>query len=114
MKDVSLLLSLVSVVRECNIEQDLQAERNMNYLVFAYDHQNYARYNTSKFLPIPSRINRYHPAFHDLKTKGIGGSITGEKCSAVHGDLFTELFNKESKSTALLRFVLDSVQTLMQ
>ena len=100
LKDVSLLLSLVSAVRECNIEQHLHAGRNMNYLAFAYDHQNYAHYNTSKFLPIPSQTNRYHPAFHDLKTKGTGGSITGEKCSAVHGDLFTELFNKESKSTA--------------
>ena len=46
LKDVSLLLSLVSAVRECNSEQHLQAERNMIYLAFAYGHQNYARYNT--------------------------------------------------------------------
>ena len=45
-KDVSSLLSLVSAVRECNIEQHLQAERNMIYLAFAYDHQNYACYIT--------------------------------------------------------------------
>ena len=45
-KDVSLLLPLVSAVRECNIAQNLEAERNMVYLAFAYDHQNYARYNT--------------------------------------------------------------------
>ena len=48
--------------------------------------------------PISKQIN--HPAFHDLKTKGIGRSITGEKISVIHGDLFTELFNKEAKSTA--------------
>ena len=110
LKDVSLLLSLVSAVRECNIEQHLHAERNMNYLTFAYDHQNYAHYNTSKFLPIPSQTNRYHPAFHDLKTKGIGGSITGEIFSAVH------LQNCSTKrlKVLLFRFVLDSVQTLMQ
>ena len=38
LKDVSLLLSFVSAVRECNIEQHLQAERNIIYLAFAYDH----------------------------------------------------------------------------
>ena len=46
LKDVSFLLSLVSVVRECNIAQHFLAERNVIYLAFTYDHQNYARYNT--------------------------------------------------------------------
>ena len=46
LKDVSFLLSLVSAVRECNIEQHFLVERNVAYLAFAYDHQNYARYNT--------------------------------------------------------------------
>ena len=72
----------------------------MNYQAFAYDHQNYAHYNTYQNVYLSHLKQIDHPAFHDLKTKGIGGSITGEKCSAVHGDLFTELFNKESKSTA--------------
>ena len=99
LKDVSLPLPLVSAVRECNIEQHLQAERNMIYLAFAYD-QNYARYNTCENVYLSYLKQIDHPAFHDLQTKGIGGSITGEKFSAIHGDLFTELFNKETKSTA--------------
>ena len=55
--------------------------------------------------PISKQID--HPAFHDLKTKGIGRSITGENISAIHGDLFTELFNKRPK-VLLVCFVLDS------
>ena len=39
LKDISFLLSLVSAVRECNIEQHLLAERNVICLAFAYDHQ---------------------------------------------------------------------------
>ena len=44
LKDVSNLLALVSAVGENNIEKHLQAERQMLKQVFAFDHQNYARY----------------------------------------------------------------------
>ena len=113
LKDVSLLLSLVSAVRECNIEQHLQAERNMIYPAFAYGHQNYVRCNTYQnvYLSYPKQID--HPAFHDLKTKRIGGSLTEEKFSAIHGDLFKNFSTKRLK-VLLVRFVLHSVQTLMQ
>ena len=100
LKDVSLLLSLVSAVRECNIEQHLQAEQKMIYLTFAYDHPNYARFNTYQNVYLNYLKQTENPAFQDLKLKGIGGSITGEKFSAIHGDLFTELFNKETKGTS--------------
>ena len=40
LKDVSVLLSLVSALCECNIEQLLQAGKNRIYLAFAYNHQN--------------------------------------------------------------------------
>ena len=36
------------------------------------------------------------PAFKDLNELGFGGSITGDKFSAIHGDLHTELFNREA------------------
>ena len=64
LKDVSLLLSLVSAVRECNIEQHLQAERNIIYLAFAYDHQNHARYNTYQNVYLFHLKQIDHPAFH--------------------------------------------------
>ena len=53
LKNVSFLLSLVSAVRECNIEQHFLAERNVIYLAFAYDHQNYARYNPYQNVYLP-------------------------------------------------------------
>ena len=95
LKDVSLLLSLVPAVRECNFEQHLQAERKTIYLAFAYEHQNYEHYNTYQNVYQSYLKQIDHPAFHDLKTKGICRSKTGEKFSAIHGDLFTELFNRD-------------------
>ena len=78
-----------------------QAERKMIYLAFAYDaYENYARYNTYQNVYLSNLKQTDHPAFKDLESKGIGGSITGEKFSVIHGDLFTELFNKETKGTA--------------
>ena len=44
LKDVSMMLSMISAVREGNLRRHLQAEREMLKLVFAFDHPNYARY----------------------------------------------------------------------
>ena len=46
LKDVSLMVTIVSAVREGVIDKHLQAEREMLKLVFAIDHVHYARYNT--------------------------------------------------------------------
>ena len=53
----------------------------------------------SKCLPIPPQTID-HPEFHDLETKGVSGSMTGEKLPAIYGDLFTKLFNKDIKGSA--------------
>ena len=100
LKDASLLLSLVAAVREADIEEHLEAERKLSEYAFAYDHPNYARYNTyhNSYLLHLKQAN--HRAFLDLKEKGMGGSISGQKFSSIHGDLVTELFNKETKGTA--------------
>ena len=45
LRDVSAMLSLVSAVRECDIDRHLEAEREMICLAFAFDHQNYAHQN---------------------------------------------------------------------
>ena len=66
LKDVSVLLSLVSAVCECN---NNQAERNMIYLPFAYAHQNNARYKTYQNVYLSHLKQIDHPAFHDLKPK---------------------------------------------
>ena len=46
LKDVSLMLAIVSAVREGCLERHLQAERQFLKLIFAFDHVNYSRYNT--------------------------------------------------------------------
>ncbi len=46
LRDISSLLAMVSAVRESSFERHLQAERAMLKQVFAFDHQNYARYMT--------------------------------------------------------------------
>ena len=91
---------LVGLEGECNIDRHLQAEQQMTYLTFAFDHQNYARYNTSQNVYLSNLKQSDHPTFQDLKLKGIGGSLTGDKFSAIHGDLMTEQFNRETKGTS--------------
>ena len=99
LKDVSLMLSLVSAVREANIEKHLQAERKMIHLTFSFDHQNYARYVTYQNSYLTWLKQTDHQAYNDLLERGMGGSISGDAFSTIHGDLITELFNKETKGT---------------
>ena len=67
------MLSLVSAVREANIEKHLQAEQKMIYLTFAYDHQNYARYSTYQNCYLNWLKQKNHSAIKDLTEKGMGG-----------------------------------------
>ena len=67
------MLSLISSVRECNIQRHLEAEREMLLLSFAFDKQNYARYGSYQHVSLHEIRRTEHPAFHDLKTKGYGG-----------------------------------------
>ena len=100
LQDVSVLLSLVSAVRECNLEEHLQAERKLVDLALAFDHQNYGRYNCYQNVFLRNLQQTSHPTFEELELKGLGGSLTGEPFSSIHGDLMTELFNRETKGTA--------------
>ena len=43
---LTVMLAIVSAVREGHIDRHLQAERQFLKLVFAFDHVNYANYNT--------------------------------------------------------------------
>ena len=100
LQDVSSMLAMVSAVREGNIERHLQSEREMLKQIFAFNHQNYARYCSYQHVYLRSLQQEGHPAFEELQSKGFGASIGGEKFSSIHGDLVTELFNKETKGTA--------------
>ena len=94
------MFSLVAAVHESDIEKHLQAEQKMTCLSFAYDHHNYARYNTHQSVYLSYLKQSNHVVFQQLQSKGMGGSITGDKLLAIHGDLITELFNKETKETS--------------
>ena len=100
LRDVSTMLEIVSAVREGNLQQHLQAEREMLKLVFAFDHIHYARYNTYQhiFLQYLERSN--NPAYTDLCIQGYGASSIGDPFSTIHGDLVTEHLNRENKGTA--------------
>ena len=97
LKDVSAMLAMVSAVREGWLERHLQAEREMIKQVFAFGHQNYARYLSYQYVLLRSMEQHNHPAITNLKEARFGGSISGKPFSSIHGDLITELFNKETK-----------------
>ena len=100
MKDVSLILSIVSAVRENNFEKHLQAERKLLKLIFAFDHVNYARYNTYQHLLLTNLKNDSDDAYNNLVSHGFGCTTTRGRFSTKHGDLETEHFNRETKGTA--------------
>ena len=98
--DISALLSLVSAVRENKFEHHLAAERQMVPLLFAYNHQNYARYLSYQQVFMSDLKHHSHPAYQDLCSHGFGASYTSGGFRSVHGDLVTEWENREMKGTA--------------
>ncbi len=70
LRDDSCMLAMVSAVREGNIEQHLQSERDVVNQVFAFNHRNYARYCSYQHVYLRSLQQQNHPAFEELKLKG--------------------------------------------
>ena len=67
-------------------------------LVFAFDHVHYAKYNTFRHVLLTTMQQNNEDAFtHLLKYEE---TSTGLPFSAIHGDLVTEHFNRETKGTA--------------
>ena len=92
LKDISLLLSMVFAAREQNLDLYLKAEREILKLL----HVHYSRCNThSMYSCDEKRTNS--DIYKDLVEHGYTASITGDTFSAVHGDLITEWFNKQTK-----------------
>ena len=95
---ISILLSLVSAAREQDFEKHMQAERKMLQLIHAFDHVHYLRYLTYQHVTFSYFKMTKHPIFSDLKINGFAAQYSEEKFSAVHGDLVTEYYNRETKS----------------
>ena len=85
---------------EKEIYSDLQAEREMLKLGFAFDHVHYARYNTYQHVLLNSMQRNNEDGFKDLSIYGHGSTSTVLSFSAIHDDLVTEHFNRETKGTA--------------
>ncbi len=100
LKDVSSLLMLVSAARERDLERRLAAERIQLKSLFAFDHPNYARFNAYQHVFLMDLKVSNPEAFLDLITRGMGPSLTGNKFSTIHGDLYNEYFSRETKSSA--------------
>ena len=100
LKDVSTMLAIVSAVREGNLRRHIEAEREMLSLTFAFNHQDYARYCSYQHVFLQNMSQENEQAFRQLSEKGFGASLSGKRFTSIHGDLVTELFNKQTKDTA--------------
>ena len=77
LKDVSLVLSLISAARDNNFDLHLQAERQMILLTGAYDHYHYTRYLTYQHVLYSNLKHESSPEYRDLATKGFAASYSG-------------------------------------
>ena len=84
-------------VRESDIERHRQTEYTLICESFAMDHQTYVRYGAFQHVNLQSLRKENKKQFNELKGKRFGASLTGDVFSTIHGDLVTELFNKETK-----------------
>ena len=97
-QDVSLLLALISAVREKTIELHVVAERVLLPKCFAFNHIHYARYLTAQHVNLQRIQIHKKEAWEDLVKDGFGGSLSGFPFSTIHGDLITECtINREVK-----------------
>ena len=97
-RDVSKFLSRIAAYRDKNIELHLQAQEELLPLLFAFNHQNYARYLTYHHYELKSLEANNASAYEQLKTYGMGASLSGKKFSTIPGDLVTEVtVNREVK-----------------
>ena len=100
LKDVPSLLSLVRSVRDRNFNLHMEAQREMLKFCFSFNHINYARYMTYQHLFLSQLEIENHPAVIDLKSRGIGDSLSGSSFSSIHGDIINEVFNGQTKRQA--------------
>ena len=101
LKDTTVMLAIVSAVREGHIDLHLQAERQFLKLVSAFDHVNYLRYNTYQHVLLSNLKQSGSSSYQQLVESGFGcTSSDGAKFATKHGDLEVEHFNRETKGTA--------------
>ena len=82
------------------MKRHFSAEREILKFMFAFDHINYARYNTYQHVYLNNLLRKGKSVAKDVISNGYGASSSGDSFRTIHGDLVTEHFNKETKGTA--------------
>ena len=77
-KSVSVMLSLVSSVRDSDIEWHLPAEDILTCESFALNHKNYAFYGAFQHVNLQSLRKENKEQLNELKEKGFGASLAGD------------------------------------
>ena len=95
-KDVSLLLALVSAVRENNFERHLYAECEIVKYCFVFDHINFTCYVSHQQVYLRELQYISSNAIIDLTQRDFGGSLSGDSFSCLYGDLITEWTNQKA------------------
>ena len=76
----------------------MQAHSDLLPLLFAFNHQNYARYLTQHHVELTNLSIAKPQAFSDLETIGLGASLSGNTFSTIPGDLVTKVaINRQVK-----------------
>ena len=97
LKNISSTLSMIAAVRDFSLDLHLQAQRDSLILIFAFDHVHYSRYQAYEHVFLRCLQQRNPAAYNELKEKGIGASLSGNNFSSIHGDLVTEIMNRDVK-----------------
>ena len=87
LKYISSLLASVAPVSGGDFQLHMEAERDMLKYCFAFVHINYARYMSFQHAYLSDLEAKVGPAIDNLIKRGIGGSLSGDMFSSIHGDL---------------------------
>ncbi len=84
--DVSIMLAIVSAVREGNIHKHIEAEREMLSLTFAFNRQNYSCNCSYQHIFLQSMGSENKQAFEQFSEWGFGASLSRERFTSMDGD----------------------------
>ena len=71
-KDVSIMLAIVSAIRQGGLKRHFSAKQEILKLIFAFDHINYAGYITYQHVCLNNLLRKGNSIVKDLITNGHG------------------------------------------
>ena len=99
LKNVPTMLAIVSAVRESDLKRNFSAKQKFLKLMFAFDHINYARYNTYHHVYLKNLLRKDKSIAKDLITNWYGASSSGtaQKMKFSIKDFFSKCDQLRSK-----------------